>query len=142
MNSLLERKKRILLEYNQVVREISELNSKIGFLETSKFYVRLAESAVFAMISWMITTFTLPKIAAWGFLAPELINPLGIGIPALIGTLIHKKRRKKSKKEETLITFCNAKTEAEKVEEQVRLVILKQKLKKKKVHLQQQHLGL
>lgn len=138
MNSLLERKKRILLEYNQVVREISELNSKIGFLETSKFYVRLAESAVFAMIPWMITTFTLPKIVTWGFLAPQLINPLGIGIPVLIGTLIHKKKRKKSKNEETLSSFCSAKTEAEKVEEQVRLVILKQKLKKKKVILEEE----
>lgn len=116
-------------EYNKNCTEIDNLSYKIKILNLNNFEQKFATSFALSIIPWVAITFLLTSIAQIGILPIELVQPLSIGIPALIGACGTKLLYNKQNINKKIRKFSNAKSQKEKIEEEIRYELAKEKIK-------------
>lgn len=118
-------------EYNENVQKINDLEYKSWITRINSFDRKFELSTAFAMIPWIAIMFTTTLIAKSNIVPLELIQPLSIGVPALIGITGQQILYKKKKYKQELKEVSNAKSEKELIEENTRYDLEKAKLQDK-----------
>ena len=118
-------------EYNENVKKINDLEYKSWITRINSFDRKFELSTTFAIIPWIAIMFTTQLIAKSNIVPLELIQPLSIGVPALIGITGQQILYKKKKYKQELKEVSNAKSEKELIEENTRYDLEKAKLQDK-----------
>ena len=123
-------RKKLESEYNHNCTEINKLNEKILIIETNKFKMRVSNVVGIAFVHYFIfLLILLPIIINFGVIPLQLIQPLSIGIPLVIGIIDEEIITRKRKYREKLRKFSKSTTQKEKLEEALRYEIKAEKLK-------------
>ena len=126
MNSTEKTQSIIKKEYEENYQKQEELMKKKKILETTSFQNRIATSLKIAIIPWGLTMLSIPTIALSGMIPINIIQPLAIGVPTIIGVIgehfLHQKENQKLQK------LFNIKTHQEQLEAKVRCKIELEKI--------------
>ena len=129
INDLKQIRKKLEKEYNENCTKIGELSKKIKIIELNDFEIKAIYIMTFSMLAWIATTFLGSKIVNFSITPLNLVQPLFLGIPVLIGITGEKLFLRKLKSYEKLRKFSKAKTQKEKIEESTRYEIKREKLR-------------
>ena len=116
----------IIKKYEENNLKIKELDKKIKLLNSNSVEVKLTLGMIFAIIPWLVLVFLDPTLVK--FIPLNLIQPLTIIIPTLIGFIGEQIFQKKFKFKERLASFSNSKTEKERDKEVITYEIEREKL--------------
>lgn len=122
-------RKKLEEEYNENCSKIDDLDEKIRTICANDFELRTTCVMVFSILPWFASIFVMPIIINSGFIPLNLVQPLFVGISALIGMTVEELFARKSKCRERLRKFSKSKTQKEKIEESTRYEIEKEKLR-------------
>lgn len=104
-------------EYNENCKKINEFSNKIRVLKINSLESRLYRIYAFSILPWVITVVFLFFEAKYRTFPSNLVSPLSISVPALIGIVTEKVLTKKSKSKEILKKFSKSKLQSEILEE-------------------------
>ncbi len=122
-------KRKLKGEYNDNCLKIDELDEKIMLINENDFETRATNALAFSIIPWGgASMFLMQTIVQSGIVPLNMIQPLFVGVPALIGIIGEELFTRKSKWRERLRNFSKSKTQKEKLEESTKYEIEKAKL--------------
>ncbi len=116
----------LMKKYEENNLKIKELNKKIKLLNSNSIEVKLTFGIIFAIIPWLVLVFLDPTLVK--FIPLNLIQPLTIIVPTLIGFVGEHLFQKKFKFKENLTKFSKSKTEKERDKEVIFYEIEREKL--------------
>ena len=122
-------RKRLEEEYNDNCSKIDDLSKKIRALNENDLETRATGVMVFSILPWIASILVMPVIIKSGIISLNLVQPLFVGVPILIGIIAEELFNRKSKCCERLKKFSNSKTQKEKIEESTKYEIEKKKLR-------------
>lgn len=122
-------RKKLEEEYNENCSKIDDLNEKIRALNANDFETKANCVMGFSILPWIASILVMPGIIKSGIIPLNLVQPLFVGIPALIGITAEELFTRKSNCRERLRKFSNSKTQKEKIEESTKYEIEKEKLR-------------
>lgn len=128
LKNLEEIKERLEKEYNENCLKIDDLNEKIRVLNANDFETNVSCAFGFSLIPLFVFTFLIPPVIKFGIIPLNIVPPLFVGVPALIGITGEKLLSKKYKCREKLKEFSKSKTQKERIEETIKYEIKKEKL--------------
>lgn len=115
-------------EYNDNCKKINELSYKIRLLKINKFESKLYRIYAFSILPWLLSIVFSSFAAKHNIIPLNLISPLSIGTPLLIGAVTEKILTKKSKSNELLKKFSSSKLQSKLIEEITKFEIEREKL--------------
>ena len=124
-------RKQLEEEYNENCSKIYDLNKKIEILKENNFETKVSGVLLFSVISWTGSIILTPIIIKYGIIPLNIVQPLSVGIPTLIGIAAEELFAKKLKSRAKLTRFSKSKTQKEQIEESTKYEIEKEKLKNK-----------
>ena len=127
-NNIKKTKKTIKEEYNDNIVKIKELEEKIDIISSNSLGTKADMILIFGMLPLMGFTLLVALLGVPKFIPLNLIRPLYVGIPLLIGIVGEKLTSRRFKFRERLRIFSDAKTQREINEELVRYEIEKKKV--------------
>ena len=128
LNDLKKIRKKLEEEYNENCSKIDELDDKIRVISANNFETKVNYALAFSMIPWVVSIFFMPAMVKSGIIPLNMVQPLSVGVPALVGIIGEELLAKKLKWRERLRKFSKAKTQKEKLAESTKYEIEKEKL--------------
>ncbi len=128
LNDLKKIRKKLEEEYNENCSKIDELDDKIRVISANNFETKVNYALAFSMIPWVVSIFFMPAMVKSGIIPLNMVQPLSVGVPALVGIIGEELLAKKLKWRERLRKFSKAKTQKEKLAEFTKYEIEKEKL--------------
>ena len=121
-------KKRVEKEYNYNCEKIDDCTYRLRDIEASDFDTKILLTIAFSMIPWLFFAIFSKDLANSQIIPISLIQPFCVSISLIIGLTVMFLLVSKSKCQERLKQFSNAKTQQEKVNESTKQEIEKKKL--------------
>lgn len=97
MNDSEQIRKRLEEEYKENCSKIDELDEKIKIINSNDFETNVICVLGFSLIPWTVSIALLPTIIKSGIIPLNIVQPLSVGVPALIGITVEKIFAKKAK---------------------------------------------
>ena len=132
LDTILKTKKRVQDEYNKNCEKINELERNIQIIKINTFGNKMINVFTFSMIPWVLISIAIIPITVKGVIPFQVVQPISVGVPLLIGIGVEYLFDKKCKSKELLKKITSAKTSKEKIEEILKYQIEIDKLKKLK----------
>ena len=80
-------RKRLEEEYNDNCSKIDDLSKKIRALNENDLETRATGVMVFSILPWIASILVMPVIIKSGIISLNLVQPLFVGVPILIGII-------------------------------------------------------
>lgn len=116
-------------EYDNNIIKIKELDEKVRTINANSFSTRTLSVVGFSVIAWFILILLIPAIVNLGVIPLTLIQPLSIILPVTLGLTCENGLAKKYRLKERLQSFSKAKSEKDKLIDEVNYSIELERIK-------------
>lgn len=113
---------------NNNLKQMSIIDNKLKIIKANSFESKLMHISFFTIISFVIILLNLVNIMKLGFINVNLLQPLMVTVPVVLGLISESVFMKKTKWKQRLRSFSKSKKYDEILEEETRLQIDKERL--------------